>query len=241
MTNTTITLQPGDQIIIKVADAPSPAPSAMADPPEGQRHQDLDGSRVLPVPYIRQHGPGADHAPGDCGPACVAMAVHFLTDHEPSVNAVSLAGGVPEDAYWSSLQQNAQAARFYGLKARHVRPLTRERITKEIAAGFPVLALVKYDLLSTDDDPNQDAYAGAHFVLIVGYASPPEGQSPDGPLSGGTEGGRGTVILHDPNRLCGDEFGAFRELPWSVFNKAHGSTDKTPGNSYNYHGITFDV
>jgi len=211
-----IELRPGDkiQIIVKA--------SGNGDKPGITPVQDLEGRTVLPVPYISQNGPGADHAPGDCGPACVAMVVHYLTDNDPTVNAVSLAGGVQKDARWSSLQQNAKAARFYGLKARNVRPLTPDAIVKEIKAGFPVMALVKYDLLSTAEDPNQSSFKGAHFVLLVGF-------SPK------------TVILHDPNRISGDEFGAFRELSWSVFNKAHGSTDKTPGNSYNNHGITFDV
>ena len=204
----TITLYPGDELTIKVADRrPQPI-------------QDLEGRHVLPVPYISQNGPGANHAPGDCGPACVAMAIHFLTDHEPTVNQVSLAGGIVKGARWSTMEQNTKAARHYDLQPKHVRPLTIDQIEKEIKAGFPILALVKYDLLATDEDPNQSSFNGAHFVLIVGF-------SPR------------TIIIHDPNRLTGEKFGEFREIDRPVFAKAHGSTAKTSGNSRNFHGVTF--
>ena len=181
------------------------------------------GTHVLPVPYISQWSPTAQHAPGDCGPTCVTMVIEYLTHNAPTVDAVSIAGDVPKGAHWSSLTQLARAAQRYGLKAQHVRPLTRERIIKEIDAGFPALALVKYDLLATPDDPNQDAkYTSAHFVLIVGY-------SPT------------AVIFHDPNQLSGEKFGPFREKPWDVFLNAMGHTSKTPGNQFDNHGMTFNV
>ena len=181
------------------------------------------GTHILPVPYVSQWSPTATHAPGDCGPACITMAIEYLTDNCPTVDAVSVAGDVPKGAQWSSLTQLARAARRYGLKAKHVRPLTRDQIVTEIDAGFPVLALLKYDLLSTVDDPNQDGkYTSAHFVLIVGH-------SPK------------TAIFHDPNRLSGEAFGQFREKPWDVFLTAMGSTSKTPGNMYDNHGMTFNV
>ena len=202
MTHTQLILHPGDSVLIET--------------PATNRN-------TLSVPYLSQWSPTAAHAPGDCGPACIAMVIHYLTDQAPTVDDVSIAGDVPKGAPWSALSQLARAARRYDLRAQHVRPLTRARIETEIAAGFPTLALVKYDLLSTGDDPNQDAkYTSAHFVLIVGY-------TPD------------TVLFHDSNRLSGDEFGEFREKPWDVFLNAMGSTSQTPGNALNDHGMTFDA
>jgi hypothetical protein len=212
----TITVRPGEQVVI----------IASANGSETYQRapiQDQDGRAVLPVPHISQWSPTANRAPGDCGPACIAMVVHYLTDERPTVNEVSVECDVPKGAKWASLSQLARGARNYGLKVYHVRPLTNKRICDEIDAGRPVVALVKYDLLSTIASPNQDKnFKGAHFVLCVGY-------------------GHGTVIFHDPDRLSGDEFGEFRETPWRVWDKAAGSTSKTPGNAHNYHGLTFDV
>lgn len=183
--------------------------------------KDAAGKHVLPVPYFSQTGPHADHAPGDCGPACICSVVHYLTEYEPSVNQVARAGGIPKDAEWSSMQQLAKAARRYGVDVWFHRPIQKKRIVKEIKAGYPVVCLVKYDLLATDDDPNQADFNFAHFVLVVGF-------------------GHETVIYHDPYRIEGDEFGEFRETRWSVFLKALMSTSKTPGNAYDGHGMTFN-
>jgi hypothetical protein len=49
------------------------------------------------------------------------------------------------------------------------------------------------------------------------------------------------IIIHDPNRITGEKFGEFREVDRLTFVKAHGATARTPGNSYNNHGITFNV
>jgi ABC-type bacteriocin/lantibiotic exporter with double-glycine peptidase domain len=150
------------------------------------------------------------------------MAVHFLTVHAPTVDEVSEKAKIKAGAEWASLAQLAKASRRYGLKVKHIRPLRRAEIIEQIKAGFPVLVLVKYDCLDTKDDPNQDDYKGAHFVLVVGA-------------------NQHNVIFHDPDRLSGEEFGEFREKPWPVFETAHGSTAETKGNSFNYHGMVFSV
>lgn len=209
--NQIITLKPGETITIKAVKVNGTDPIL----------EDA-GYTILPVPYFSQWAHDAGYAKGDCGPACVAGAVHFLTDHTPSVDDCSKAAGLAPEAKWASLAQIAKAGRKYGLKVRHTRPLQRDRIEKEIKAGFPVVALVKYDLLSSQDDPNQDGYNGAHFVLLIGFSEE-------------------TVVMHDSDRLFGDTFGACREKPWGVFIKALMSTSKTPGNAYDGHGITFDV
>jgi len=213
MPDRVIVLLPGETITIR---APHPSP------PPPSPIQGLDGRIVLPVPYLSQWSPTARHAPGDCGPASLAMAIHYLTDQRPTVDEVAIAGEVPEGARWANLTQIARAARRYSLKPRHVRPLTKDMIAEQLATSRPVLALLKYDLLNTPDDPNQDnGFKGAHFVLIVG-------------------GSEDTAIFHDPDRLSGDQFGEFREKTWEVFMNACGSTSQTPGNAYNYHGMVFD-
>jgi hypothetical protein len=117
-------------------------------------------------------------------------------------------------------------SRNYGLSTSYVRPLESKRIIEELQAGNPIIALVKYDLLSTKEDPNQDHYAEAHFVLIVGIHIGPKVQPPEG-----------SIIYHDPDRISGEEFGAFRETPWSTFIAAMGATSQTAGNSHNYQGM----
>lgn len=205
MARRTIILKPGDYLTIR---ASSNGSSGYRPNPI----QDKQGAVILPVKYISQHGPGARHAPGDCGPACVAMAIHYLTDEQPTVDEVARSGNVPYDATWSSLKQLATAARCFGLKARHIRPLTRQFITDSIDGGFPLLALVKYDVIQPDQP------AKAHFVLIAGY-------TPD------------TVLYHDPY----DQTGEFEERTWPQFLEALGSTSQTKGNAYDNHGMLFHV
>jgi ABC-type bacteriocin/lantibiotic exporter with double-glycine peptidase domain len=206
--HTTIILQPGEQITITAA--------------ASQPIQDTDGRLVLPVPYLSQWSPTARRAPGDCGPADLAMAIHYLTDHDPTVDEVAIAAGMDQGDQYTDFQQLAKAARQYGLSVRYVRPLTRGTIETQIRNGRPVLALVKYDILSTRDNPNQDSFKGAHFVLCVGYSDD-------------------SVIFHDSDRLSGEEFGAFREKPWAIFLQALASTSQTPGNTQDNHGMLFDA
>jgi len=188
---------------------------------------------VLDVPYFSQWGPGADYVKrGDCGPGALTGAIHYLTDATPTVDDVAKACDPPmkpEDRY-SSFGQLSAAAKHYGLKPHYIRPMTGERIIAEIRdRARPVLVLVKYDVLDTPGDPNQDDYDGAHFVLIVGVDLGPGPRLPEG-----------RIIFHDPDRLHGDTFGAFRETPWTTFMAAMGRTSETPGNSYNNHGMVFE-
>lgn len=197
-----IFIRSGETLTIKsTANGTSPRTSVI---------RDTQGMHVLPIQWISQHGPTATHTADDCGSACIAMATHYLTDQNPTVDQVSAAGEIPTSATWSSLRQLQRAARTFGLRARFIRPLMPQHIKDQIQHGKPCIALVKYDEIQTTQPPR------AHFILLVGY-------SPE------------SVIYHDPNLDPGD----FIEINWKTFRKAHGSTAKTAGNTFNNHGIIF--
>lgn len=177
-----------------------------------QAIQDTEGRYVLPVNFISQHTVTAQHASGDCGPAGVCMAVHHLTDLQPTVDEVSVAGGVPKHAEWSSLRQMQRAAQHFGIGGRFVRPIKPERIEQEIRAGAPVLVLVNYGELI------QDLPEKAHFLLIVGFSP-------------------GSFIYHDSN----SHDGYFIEVTRPELLNAMNTTSRTPGNANNNHAITFYV
>jgi hypothetical protein len=211
-------LAPGEELnlVVRASRTLTPAPLL---PEHGAPIQDPAGRYVLPVPYLSQNGPQARLAPGDCGPACVAMAIHYLTPAEPTIDEVSEAGRVQPGARYASLEQVARGARTYHLKPTLCRPLSRDKIKEQIITGKPIVALVNYGMLPDNQDTN---YKGAHFVLVVGYSLD-------------------TCIFHDPDRLSGEVFGEFREISWPVFLNALGTVSRTPGNSYDNTGILLDV
>ena len=209
MSQRTIVLAPGEELVIRV----------VKDPPVLEEIEKRKGVVVLPVRWIGQHGPSAHRSPGDCGPACVAMAIHYLTDQEPTVDQVAEAASQEPGSHYADFAQLAKACRVYGVSPEYVRPLRPKHIAQQIGAGRPVLALVKYDEIKGNQDKQ---YKDAHFVLVVGYS-------------------RDTVIFHDPNRLWGQRFGEFREMPWELFKTALGSTHKLASNRHSDHGMLFDV
>ena len=174
--------------------------------------QDTDGRHVLAVPWLSQHTVTAQHAPGDCGPACITMVIHHLTDLQPTVDQVSIAGGVPKGADWASLQQLQRSSHSFGIGARFIQPITATRIEQEITAGMPVLILANYATL------NKDRPEKAHFLLVVGFSP-------------------ATIIYHDSNKPDG----AFIETERSTFRNAMRRTSRTPGNTTDNHAITFYV
>jgi ABC-type bacteriocin/lantibiotic exporter with double-glycine peptidase domain len=216
-TTKTIIVKPGEELTLTIkttvnGERPT-MPSIVRNPTD---------RIVLPVPYFSQWGPTATWTANDCGPACITMVVHYLTEHTPTVDDVSGAAGIEKNAESSNFGELATACRRYGVKAQYVRPLRRVRIEEEIANDHPILTLVKYDMLGTAEDPNQDDFAGAHFVIIAGFD-------------------KNVVLIHDPDRLRGDDFGEFREVPWDQFLKAMASVHLTKGNDHSNHGMLFDV
>ena len=121
---------------------------------------------MLYVPYIHQTG---CEIAADCGPACLAMAIHFLTDDRPGVCDVARATGAERNAQGTTMQHLANAASQWGISLTR-KYLTIETIKHEIDLGYPVLTLAQYDKLTTKADPNEDTeFRGLHWLIIVGY------------------------------------------------------------------------
>ena len=174
--------------------------------------QDTDGRHVLAVPWLSQHTDTAQHAPGDCGPACITMVIHHLTDLQPTVDQVSVAGGVPKGADWASLRQLQRSSHHFGIGALLIQPVTATRIDQEINAAMPLIVRDNYATL------NKDRPEKAHFLLVVGF-------SPS------------SIIYHDSNKPDG----SFIETERSTFLNAMRRTSRTPGNTTDNHAITFYV
>jgi len=164
--------------------------------------------KVLNVTYTNQlDGVDANYAPGDCGPADVAMALAFygkpLTVDQVGV-ATGLGSGFTSTS-WSSLDK---AAKVFDYTVGHGINCLFENIQSEIDAGRPVIALINYAQLPTRNR-RQPNYFGGHYLLIVGYSD--------------TE-----IIYHDPNWHGQD--GANRRMTWQEFDVAW----STPCASFSY-------
>lgn len=162
----------------------------------------------LDVPYLNQlDGADADYARGDCGPACVAMALNFH-GQTVTVDQVSQATGLPAGFLFTSWQTLNTAARAFGYSVVSSLGNTFDDIRSEIDAGRPVMALINYAKLPAISkyDP---AYARGHFLLIIGYDD---------------QG----VVYHDPYWHGTD--GASRRLSWGEFDAAWA----TPNQDFTY-------
>jgi hypothetical protein len=143
-------------------------------------------SVILNVPYLSQWGTGANERRGDCGPADVAMLVHYLTDHRPTVDQAADACGQPSSgsgANYTGHEQLRTGAQAYGFTLQTRSPytepglprLTTDLIKSKLDDGLPSIALIHYGVLrdATNDSghiENQDqSYERGHWVLAVGY------------------------------------------------------------------------
>ena len=118
------------------------------------------------VPYLSQLGPDADFAPGDCGPACMAMVVRHQTGTEVTVDHVSEATGNPEGFRFTNNMTLIRTARKWGVSMYWARHLIMERLIDELDAGRPVIALIHYPSLPVRYDPK---YPYSHFIVLKGY------------------------------------------------------------------------
>jgi hypothetical protein len=127
----------------------------------------IDRVMIKGVPYLSQlDRPDADFAPGDCGPACVAMVIRHQTDAEVTVDHVSEATGNPEGFRFTNNMTLIRTARKWDVSMYWARHLTIERLFDELDAGRPVIALVHYPSLSMRYDSK---YPFSHFIVLVGY------------------------------------------------------------------------
>lgn len=118
----------------------------------------------LSVPWLSQLGPNANFAPGDCGPACVAMILRAL-GKDVTVNDVSRATGQAAGFTSIHVDQLRFAGSRFGAKLVWSNTTSYTRLESELASGHPSIALVEYRLLPRKHDPN---YNLGHYVVVVG-------------------------------------------------------------------------
>ncbi len=118
------------------------------------------------IPYLSQLGPDADFAPGDCGPASMAMVLRHQTGIPITVDQVSEATGNPEGFRFTNNMTLIRTARKWDVSMYWARHLIVERLIDELNAGRPVIALVHYPSLPIRYDPK---YPYSHFIVLVGY------------------------------------------------------------------------
>lgn len=206
-----------------------------------------DAGRIsLPAFYLSQWDkPGqlggydvdADDRRGDCGPACLASMIFFLTSHRPTVDEVAEACGQPtagSGANYTNHAQLRQGAAEYGITLRSSQRLglMKETLVKQLRKGFPSIVLVNYKTMRVrcagylSIVQNQDTgFDGAHWVLVVGW----------NPESACLDSG---FVINDPD-FWGARRGEgnHRIVPEDVFLEAMGTVSATPGASRNYQGL----
>lgn len=119
----------------------------------------------LQVPWLSQLGTDAGFAPGDCGPACLAMWLgnlgHFVTVDEVSRHTQLNRGfryTMPAHLIW--------AARNWSVDLYWRRYLELDDLKAEIDAERPCIVLVNYSSLPDRYDPK---YPDGHWLLVHGY------------------------------------------------------------------------
>ena len=163
--------------------------------PNDPRVEPVVEHRLL-VPYLSQlDGTDVDYAPGDCGPANVAMALNYF-GRNVTVDQVSQATGLPAGFLFTNYDQLNTAALVFGYTVEHTINNLSEKIKSSIDSGKPVIALINYAKLPTTNKYDLN-YNHGHFLLIVGYTE-------------------NEVIYHDP--YWHNQDGAFKRLTWEQFD-----------------------
>ena len=130
----------------------------------------IQGETAVPAvfPHISQNDENADDYKNDCGVACVAMAIHGLTDKRPTVNHLMQHYIAAESrGKYLSFAQLMNVLKAFSLKPEYKRPFKVEDIITAVEAGLPCIVLVKYDALPKL--LQSIVYKGSHFVLISEY------------------------------------------------------------------------
>lgn len=149
-------------LVVEMTQAEYDALKPVESPIQGEQPQ-------LPVfPHISQNDANADDYKNDCGVACVAMAIHGLTDKRPTVNHL-MQHYIPFElkGKYLSFAQLMNVLKAYGLKPHYSRPFKTEHIQMAVEIGSPCIVLIKYDALPKILQSIN--YSGSHFVLISEY------------------------------------------------------------------------
>ena len=174
------------------------------------------GDKVqLVAPWVSQLGPGAEYAPGDCGPAIVAMWLRFL-GHQVTVDEVSRQSGLDQGFRYTMPAHLIKAARHWGLALYWRKGLTVADLVNELDAGRPCIVLVNYPSLPTR---YSSTYRDGHWLLVVGYDE--EGLIYHDPY-----------FPSDPYSRNEDEMGAFLKISLADFTRAWGNNHLNGNSDY---------
>jgi hypothetical protein len=190
----------------------------------------------LGVPYKPQWTPTANVRRGDCGPACIAMIVPFLTIYIPTVDQAAASCGQSATGSGSLYTNHAQLRQ--GAAAYDVTLVTRspyrkpqldmELLEESLEAGLPSIALIHYGVLRdetnkrTDYVKNQDQnYDRGHWVVVIGMD-------------------KKDVYIHDPDFYgTREQDGNARAVPRFAFFEALKTV--APGCSVGFQGLIVEV
>jgi hypothetical protein len=172
-----------------------------------------NGEVLTAVPWLSQLGKDAAFAPGDCGPACVAMWVRYYGDDEPTVDDVSKTTGLPRGYNYTMPAHIMNSMRHYGFETYWRRNLSLTALRDELDAQHPTICLVEYDRLPYGVRYDK-AYDRGHWLLVLGYYEDDEiGDA---------------IVYHDPYYY--DSAGAFIAISADAFDVAW-SANHQSGNS----------
>jgi uncharacterized protein YvpB len=123
--------------------------------------------RRLAVPWVSQLGPGADFAPGDCGPACLAMWLRWLGKGPVTVDQVSAQVNLRRGYRYTKPAHLIRAARAWGVDLYWRYGLSLDDLRAEIDWGQPAIVLAHYPFLPLRYDMR---YSAGHWILVNGYS-----------------------------------------------------------------------
>lgn len=119
----------------------------------------------LPVPYVKQYGPGADAFGKDCGPACSVMLLAAYTGERMTPDDFYRA--ITEEDRYISKSQLQTVLRTKGIESENVKDVSLAGLHAYLAAGKPGIALINYGVLR-DHITTESTFTGPHFVVTVG-------------------------------------------------------------------------
>lgn len=190
--------------------APIPVPVPTPVPPTGD---------TMAIPFVSQVGPGADQFHNDCGISASAMGIRSfnvgLTDSVDRMMTmvVPAAEAGKRGVYIHELQA---LFALYGIPTELLRNQSIASLFALLAANKIVIPLIHYQPLVDAGLTEFKNFGAAHFVVAVGTKV--------------LAGGQKSVIIHD-SYATSAATGAFREIPFAVWDKAWSTTYLDEGNT----------